>query len=428
MESPQISMEKKWSEKRAAILKRVKASVLLTTLCSTLLTSCPGEYAYASDSCVAAEAAEESLPEELIEITGKDESVSRGTARADTTKPTVDATLSGSVITVIARDSESGIQKITVNGADYTTFTEDGLLIQLTQSDFSTEQFVFTATDEAGNVSERYVMDNPYYNWPSGGSSSSGVTAQGASGNTSAGTGTGSTGTTVGSSGASATTTVRGTTAGNTGTGTASSPSEGGVSSPLPQTAEATKPTEATGTVIDRSGTAAKAVEASGEEVTNVTQTAQNGSKGFYTIQTKSGKTFYLIIDNDQSSDNVYLLTEVSEQDLLNFNLPDTVTLPDAGTVRAEPEKKASATPKPTKAVTEKPEEPEMPEKRNPLVKNILLALLIAGVGGAAYYFKVYKPKQEDMYDDDDDEEDEAAEYEREDEEPPETETMEEEE
>ena len=145
-------------------------------------------------------------------------------------------------------------------------------------------------------------------------------------------------------------------------------------------------------------------------------------------IQTKSWKTFYLIIDNDQSSDNVYLLTEVSEQDLLNFNLPDTVTLPDAGTVRAEPEKKASATPKPTKAVTEKPEEPEMPEKRNPLVKNILLALLIAGVGGAAYYFKVYKPKQEDMYDDDDDEEDEAAEYEREDEEPPETETMEEEE
>ena len=333
----------------------------------------------------------------------------------------------GSVITVVARDSESGIQKITVNGADYTTFTEDGLLIQLTQSDFSTEQFVFTATDEAGNVSERYVMDNPYYSWPSGGSSSSGVTAQGASGNTSAGTGTGSTGTTAGSSGASATTTVRGTTAGNTGTGTASSPSEGGVSSPLPQTAEATKPTEATGTVIDRSGTAAKAVEASGEEVTNVTQTAQNGSKGFYTIQTKSGKTFYLIIDNDQSSDNVYLLTEVSEQDLLNFNLPDTVTLPDAGTVRAEPEKKASATPKPTKAVTEKPEEPEMPEKRNPLVKNILLALLIAGVGGAAYYFKVYKPKQEDMYDDDD-EEDEAAEYEREDEEPPETETMEEEE
>ena len=141
MESPQISMEKKWSEKRAAILKRVKASVLLTTLCSTLLTSCPGEYAYASDSCVASEAAEESLPEELIEITGKDESVSRGTARADTTKPTVDATLSGSVITVVARDSESGIQKITVNGADYTTFTEDGLLIQLTQSDFSTEQF-----------------------------------------------------------------------------------------------------------------------------------------------------------------------------------------------------------------------------------------------------------------------------------------------
>ena len=35
--------------------------------------------------------------------------------------------------------------------------------------------------------------------------------------------------------------------------------------------------------------------------------------------RTKSGKIFYLIIDNSKSQDNVYFLTEVSEKDLMNF-------------------------------------------------------------------------------------------------------------
>lgn len=35
--------------------------------------------------------------------------------------------------------------------------------------------------------------------------------------------------------------------------------------------------------------------------------------------QTKNGKTFHLIINHDEDSENVMLLTEVSEDDLLNM-------------------------------------------------------------------------------------------------------------
>lgn len=385
-----------------------------------LMTGCPGgQTIYASDSSYSSVAETESLPEELLEITKEETTESREPVNPDTTKPTLDATLSGGIITIVARDTESGIQKITVNGTDYTNFTDDVLRIQLTQSDFATEQFVFTATDEAGNVSDRYIMDNPYYNWPNGGNAVDAGTATG--GNTSSGTV--SQGTAGSPSATMATTISGGTGYSSTGNSSNAGSTNGNISSPLPQKAEATQPTEATGTVIDRSGTAARAVEASGEEVKNVTQTAEQDGKGFYTIQTKSGKTFYLIVDNTQNTENVYLLTEVSEQDLMNFNLSDTVTLPDAGTVRAEPERKATVTPVPTAAVTQKVQKPAMPEKKNPLLSKILIGLIIAAVGGGAYYFKIYRPKQDASYDD----EDEAGEYEPEGEEAPYTETLEEE-
>lgn len=42
-------------------------------------------------------------------------------------------------------------------------------------------------------------------------------------------------------------------------------------------------------------------------------------ARQFITFQTKNGKTFYLIINHDEDSENVMLLTEVSEDDLLNM-------------------------------------------------------------------------------------------------------------
>lgn len=42
-------------------------------------------------------------------------------------------------------------------------------------------------------------------------------------------------------------------------------------------------------------------------------------ARQFITFQTKNGKTFYMIIDHDETEDNVTLLTEVTEDDLLNM-------------------------------------------------------------------------------------------------------------
>ena len=50
----------------------------------------------------------------------------------------------------------------------------------------------------------------------------------------------------------------------------------------------------------------------------------------------------------------MYFLTEVSEKDLMNFTLSDSVTLPEVDTVYAEPEKKVEE---------EKPETTETAEK-----------------------------------------------------------------
>jgi len=43
-------------------------------------------------------------------------------------------------------------------------------------------------------------------------------------------------------------------------------------------------------------------------------------ARQFITFKTKSGKTFHLIINYDEEGQNVMLLTEVSEDDLLNLN------------------------------------------------------------------------------------------------------------
>lgn len=75
-----------------------------------------------------------------------------------------------------------------------------------------------------------------------------------------------------------------------------------------------------------------------------------------------------MIIDNSKSQDNVYFLTEVSEKDLMNFTLSDSVTLPEVDTVYAEPEKsrgrKAGTTESSEKDKVE--DDIQMPEDKSP--------------------------------------------------------------
>jgi len=299
----------------------------------------------------------------------------------DDEQPTLAASLTDGVLTIQGTDAVSGIAAITVNGTSYTDLADGLLKIQLTQNDFTSKKIEITATDGAGNTSETYSMQNPYYEWAVREAQRQAAQEE--------------------NQGLSAT-----TPSGGTGETEA-------VTAPLPQDAQASEPTEARGTVDERTITGIEEELAqSGEKVDSIDQTAQKGGKEFYTISTKSGKIFYLIVDNDRQEDNVYFLTEVGEKDLLNFTLSDTVTLPQVDTVYAEVETKEPETeaPTPEPETTAPPKEPEETKEASPIGGYLLLALAGAGALGAGYYFKVYKPKhefaEEDEYEEEPEEDD----------------------
>lgn len=308
----------------------------------------------------------------------------------DSEKPTLAASLTDGVLTIQGKDTISGIAAITVNGTEYRDLTDGTLKIQLTQKDFTTKKIEITATDMAGNTSDKYSLQNPYYEW-----AVKQAIAQSADAS------------------------------GNNTTTTTPTGEEQQVTSPLPQDAKPSEPTTSTGTVEDRTVTGIEQeLTEQNETVDKISSTTTAAGKEFYTISTKSGKVFYLIIDNEQSQDNVYFLTEVDEQDLMNFSLSDTVTLPDVDTVYAtvDGEDDQTETPAPEEGSTEESEAPEEaevqePEKTSNLGSYLLIGLIAAGVGAGAWYMKIYKPKHE--FDDDDEyeefEDDDNETYEKDD-------------
>jgi len=119
-------------------------------------------------------------------------------------------------------------------------------------------------------------------------------------------------------------------------------------------------------------------------------------ARQFITFKTKSGKTFHLIINYDEEGQNVMLLTEVSEDDLLN--------MVEAKEKPKEEVKKIEEVPLPTEATKEEQvkEEPKKKEESKGGGLYIFLGLLVTAVAGAGYYFKIYKKKQEESEDEED--------------------------
>lgn len=109
----------------------------------------------------------------------------------------------------------------------------------------------------------------------------------------------------------------------------------------------------------------------------------------FLTFQTKSGKTMHLIVDHSSNQDNVRLLTEVGEQDLLNM-----IESEDKNTIKVEEPKKEEVKKEEPKTV------PVKEEKKSGIGSFLIVALVIGGVVGAGYYFKVVKAKEDKMLED----------------------------
>jgi hypothetical protein len=127
--------------------------------------------------------------------------------------------------------------------------------------------------------------------------------------------------------------------------------------------------------------------------VDNVTD---GDGKEFFSITTEDGNVFYLIVDRQRNSENVYLLNAVTEQDLMSLAKPgDGLTPP--GTQNTEP-------PPPSELPTQ-PEPPPTPEANGGGNGSIIFIIIaVVAIGGAGYYFKIVRPKRSagDDYDDED--------------------------
>ena len=219
----------------------------------------------------------------------------------DFTKPTLNAAVNNGTLTVQASDTDSGIKAVYVNGFEFANLTNGTVNIRMEQFDTGYQYFTVQAMDNAGNISENYRVNNPYYSTDSSGSKYK-----------------------------------------------------------LPESAEPTKPASATATVTDHIKTdsqgnmisANKAAanvasskteekkkslaEADSQETAAEYTTVSGQGREFYTIEAKTGKVFYLIIDRNGEDEEVHFVTDITENDLLNVTEETSETLPkNAATLEA---------------------------------------------------------------------------------------------
>lgn len=151
----------------------------------------------------------------------------------------------------------------------------------------------------------------------------------------------------------------------------------------------ATQENKARGSVIEN-------VDRNGKDITPSGDTEKDKEnpvdvRQFLTFQTKSGKTMHLIVDHSSNQDNVRLLTEVGEQDLLNMIEGESEVKSKEEVVKKE------------EPVEEKPKKEEKEEKKSGVGLYLFMGLIIVGVMGAGYYFKIYKKNEEESFEEEQD-------------------------
>ena len=220
----------------------------------------------------------------------------------DKTAPTLNASVSEGILEVNAKDNLSGIKSIIISGYEYTDIEDGKLTIRLSQFDAGYEKFNIQAIDNAGNKSDTYKVKNPYYK---------------------------------------------------------SKDSDYNPAVELPKDTQPTETGDSTAEVtehvkVDKDGNIIVAGLNLGDLLSGSTgeETGENEEgikisaigdileylypkeddalvgREFYTITTKSGKTFYLIIDKNGDKETVRFLTNITENDLLHVVKSDTQSLP----------------------------------------------------------------------------------------------------
>jgi hypothetical protein len=154
--------------------------------------------------------------------------------------------------------------------------------------------------------------------------------------------------------------------------------------------------------------------------------------KEFFTFSTPAGNVFFLVVDRQRGSDNVYFLNAVTEQDLIALaEQAGTEITASGGGIPV------STTPQTTDGQSTDNQDGQPPAETPPAEKGggngtlIFMIVAVAIAGGVGYYLKIVRPKKQgpdpDYEDEDEDEEDLGEEMQFEDEPRPDAETAEDE-
>ena len=320
-----------------------------------------------------------------------------GTAKImcfDRTAPTVTAGISGEPLHVEAKDDLSGVAGIQVNGLLFTTLDGGKLDIHFNEVETlkSYEKLVVRAYDCAGNFSEAVTLKNPYY----GQTTSKPTTVPTATPRPAAkptqkpgNSGNGTSGSSQATSQPTALPTIIPT----------AMPT---IVPPLNPTAEPTVQPTATPEYIQTGP--GQAFTGSGNMRTLDVLYSAHTNKQFISLETKSGQTYYLVIDYDKPIDEeadiyeTYFLNLVDDRDLLALLSEEE---------KPTPTPTIAPTPTPTKEPVQT-DEPEPKQEGTVIVGALMLAIL---GGGAFWYLKQRKAKESkpqpsyDEYEDDEDDE-----------------------
>ena len=324
----------------------------------------------------------------------------------DRTAPTLRASMDGRLLRAEAKDDLSGVAAIYIDGEKYTDLTNGTLDVPLRDLPDDYEQLSVQAVDAAGNKSKIVQVKNPNYQAEDNKQKpSTGQTQPPA-----------------------ATAPVTSTTPAPT-TPTTSATTPPATQATTPATTTVTKPAAGTGSAKPSASASADPDEEAdttprdpvpltpdGQATVLDNATGEDG-KEFYTIQTPDENVFYLIIDNQRDTENVYFLNAVTEADLMALavkedDAPQTDAIPDpepicicteqcaAGEVNTDcpvctlTRNDCTAKAPVTDTETEPDEKPEKPKSGGS--GTLILVLLVAlAAGGAGYYFKIYKPKKD---------------------------------
>lgn len=296
----------------------------------------------------------------------------------DREAPTVRAGIDGELLRVEADDDLSGVERIYICGNSFSKLDNGTLDIRLRDYADEYEKITVQAKDEAGNKSRMTQLKNPFYGEKENDKSDEGTTSNGSiepSAETSASGVTGIVSQkTDGGQGGKATGTLPSASSGT---------SEAMQEDLSKKNPSSTKPTE--------EKTVEKEPFTPTGSATVIDSATEEQGKEFYTIMTPDENVFYLVIDKQRDSENVYFLNAVTEKDLMALAQKSE---PEPPTASVTPEEPIKQEPQESEIIPSV-EEPEKSESKsdNNMIFIVLAAILAAG--GIGYYLKVYKPKHE---------------------------------